>query len=97
MGRQGSAPAIFQFTVEGPGEFPFDMLARDACYPMTTDDAMAMLLAFPRRFRPSRRFEGAQEPKVHRIQLASAAGPPTIEGWRSFGWSVTQVSEGVWK
>ncbi len=33
--------------VEGEGRFPFDMLRYDACYPNTTEDAVALVQATP--------------------------------------------------
>lgn len=87
-------PAVFEFTVEGTGEFPFDMLAHDACYPTTTEDAMAMLLALPRRWPRRGVMADSDEPrKVHRIRLASAAHRPAVDRWKSFGWSVNDVRE----
>lgn len=34
---------LILFTVKGSGEFPFDMLRYDCCWPRCTDDIAAML------------------------------------------------------
>lgn len=87
--QPGRARLVYEFTVEGAGEFPFDMLARDACYPRTREDAMAMLLALPRRWRRRGRQEAAEEERTHRIRLATTKGPPSVERWKAYGWTVT--------
>lgn len=68
------------FTVVGRGEFPFDMLRYDACWPKTGDDAGAMHYDNVTR-------EGIRE--VRRVTLCSdGRGAPTFGRWSSFGWSV---------
>lgn len=86
--REGARPRIFEFTVEGAGEFPFDMLAHDACYPRTREDAIGMLLALPRRWRRRGVYGDAEEERIHRIRLATSLRPPSIERWQAYGWRV---------
>ena len=45
QGRKDVSPAPWtEIVVEGTGEFPFDMLRYDACFPTTSEDAAAMEL-----------------------------------------------------
>lgn len=72
-----------EYTVEGKGEFPFDMLRRDQSYPTTEVSAMLM----SGQFRHQRL-----------IVLTCAAPPskywvPTERRWQSFGWEVTNIRE----
>lgn len=60
------------FTVTGRGEFPFDMLRYDRCFPHGPQDVETML-------------EGNTGPRT--VTLESAAYAPTPDRWASFGWS----------
>lgn len=61
------------FTVTSSYEFPWDMLRYDQCFPASTDDAMKM----------------TQEGKrTIRLRCHNHLGIPTVDRWRSFGWSV---------
>lgn len=65
---------MHEFTVRGAGEFPFDMLRYDECYPKTGDDVASMLASRRREVTliTHRRFG------------------PTSNRWASFMWSVTR-------
>jgi hypothetical protein len=67
------------FKVIGDGRFPLDMLRYDACYPVTTNDALAIGTQFPFR-----------KPTESRTVLlrTNAENAPTIGRWESFGWRV---------
>ena len=66
-----------RFKVDGIGDFPFDMLRYDACYPATSEDAS----------RLSERPSG-----LYRIGLIAhtSLGAPTVGRWNSFGWRVVK-------
>lgn len=64
----------FNFVVEGSGEFPFDMLRYDCCYPMTERYDSPQLAGRDRR----------------RVTLETMhVAAPTPARWASFGWTVT--------
>jgi len=66
----------FTFVVEGCGEFPFDMLRYDSCWPRTADDAAKLYSMWRER---------------RRVELSAADGKrwqPTTARWASFGWTV---------
>lgn len=72
---------VYKLTVTGRGQFPYDMLRYDACWPRMGEDAYAIP-------RPERK-EGVRED--HReIQLLSYK-LPTVARWASFGWSCSYV------
>lgn len=76
--------ANIKFTVEGRGEFPFDMLRYDRCHPRTGVDAEML--------RPPA--EPLSSPRcVTLVALArdSRFWEPTRERWLSFGWHVIDV------
>lgn len=61
------------FTVEGSGQFPFDMLRYDSCWPHSSMDAA--------RLEPSRR-------ERRRVVLETAAKSKCAARWHSFGWDI---------
>ncbi len=67
-----------EFTVEGCGEFPFDMLRYDSCWPYQGDDAGQLA---------SRRHERDTNIQSRRVVLQGIQDP-TAERWRSFNWKV---------
>lgn len=72
-------------SVSGKGEFPWDMLRYDECYPASTDDALMM----PAPLVPS---TGASEREFwtkRRTVVLRSNKAPTIARWDSFGWTVT--------
>lgn len=67
------------FTVLGRGDFPFDMLRKDRCWPDTTGDALAL--------------ERPDSPTARAIRLTTdQAANITHDRWRSFGWVVADVT-----
>ncbi len=72
---------LFKFTVEGSGKFPTDMLRYDACWPVHEGEARRLA-------------EGPDDRERRTVTLKRAAvndQGPTVERWRSFGWTVTNV------
>jgi len=67
----------YEYFVSGTGEFPFDMLRYDSCWPATGEDAAKIALPFG----------DANRRKVRSIRLRSYR-PPTVARWSSFTWSV---------
>ncbi len=74
-----------EFTVEGRGAFPFDMLRYDSCHPVSGEDAAGLdyspAIALPATQRQVRliMYSGIRNPK------------PTFGRWDSFGWRVVTV------
>lgn len=67
----------FQFTVEGYGPFPFDMLRYDMCWPWYGEDAA--------RLEHHRR-------ELRRVVLESSSRSlPSQKRWESFGWRVLGI------
>lgn len=72
---------ITTFVVEGAGEFPFDMLRFDACWPDGSNDAAGIAnSSLDDNSRRGRR----------RVRLNSAA-TPTPARWDSFNWRVVET------
>lgn len=69
---------IRSFVVEGRGEFPFDMLRYDRCWPASGRDA-AMLAT-----------DGGGHDR-RRVELRSADGQVTVARWNSFLWGVIET------
>lgn len=68
------------FTVEGHGEFPFDMLRYDSCWPYQNNDALVMA--------------GPVTAPLRRVTLqTNDAFSPHADRWDSFLWHV--VREGA--
>jgi hypothetical protein len=68
------------FTVEGSGEFPDDMLRYDRCYPAEQEDIFWM--------------NGKGKRSVRMSMIAKYKNAkPTIARWNSFGWSVDLIKE----
>lgn len=61
----------YDYYVTGRGDFPFDMLRYDACWPATGDDAAKLA---PRNLQ------------THRSILMRSYKEPEIGRWSSFGW-----------
>ena len=74
---------VQKFEVCGKGEFPFDMLRYDHCYPDTSEDSVNMDedRMMPRNERPVRYV------KLSRV-VDSVKHLPTVARWASFGWTV---------
>jgi hypothetical protein len=72
----------FEFTVEGVGDFPLDMLRHDSAYPADKESVAAIMagLAWAAARKQSR------ERLVVRLVSHRA---PAAERWLTFGWTVT--------
>ena len=68
-----------RFRVKGTGEFPFDMLRYDACWPDRSEDAMKL----------TRHLGAGSYPEAREIRLCSYK-PPTEGRWRSFLWTCVE-------
>jgi hypothetical protein len=80
--RKMDTPRIF--TVEGSGDFPFDMLRYDCCWPK---DEGQDSYGIPR---------ASIEPR--RITLLShSEHAPTSGRWESFGWRVVGIGVEYWR
>lgn len=68
-----------EFTVQGFGTFPFDMLRYDQCWPKSEKLDSTAIERSTRREYPTERV----------TLLSDAPNVPTTGRWRSFGWTVT--------
>ncbi len=67
-----------EFTVEGRGAFPTDMLRYDACYPNSSEDVLSMMI------RPGDK----RYLKNRKVTLRTDFGDITPARWASFMWHV---------
>ncbi len=76
-----------EFEVEGSGDFPFDMLRYDRCYPVRegTDTANLSAPRYVRDVLPFRRIRLARY-VMNKHQM------PTFGRWESFTWRVVEDS-----
>ena len=72
----------FEYTVEGVGDFPLDMLRHDCAYPADQESVAAITAGF--RWAASRK----RSRETLLVRLVSDRAP-TSERWRAFGWIVT--------
>ena len=70
-----------RFTVEGSGDFPFDMLRRDCCWPEREADSGALDLIRNAEYFTPRRV----------TLLSDNYRVPTDGCWKSFAWKVIGV------
>jgi hypothetical protein len=70
---------ISTFVVEGSGEFPFDMLRYDSCWPQNGDSAAFMSKHYTERRKITLESVGISTPSVNR--------------WASFNWRVVTAGE----
>jgi len=82
MGRN-KLDATTVFTVEGAGQFPFDMLRYDACWPYRGVDAAKL--------------EHHQLDRRRVTVESRSRTTPTTARWQSFGWSVVGGSVWSWE
>lgn len=76
--RVDPVKSFCEFTVEGRGEFPFDMLRYDMCWPKSESrDSVALSV------------RGNWNKELRRITLVGLR-EPTTDRWKSFGWNVVQ-------
>jgi hypothetical protein len=81
-------PRVYQtFTVVGGGDFPFDMLRKDQCFPTDSVSAENMSEAGQVRHWARRRVVHLARWVDHALQI------PTRERWRSFGWDLVTYDE----
>jgi len=69
---------MYEFTVEGKGEFAFDMLRRDRCWPKTETTDSVNIAPYHR---------SALYKELRQVTLVGLS-PPTEGRWESFGWRV---------
>lgn len=72
-----------QFQVEGSGEFPFDMLYHDSCYPATLLDALTL------RYHQK---ECRQVTLLANVPVSDEKEVPARGSWRNFMWRVVPDS-----
>lgn len=77
-----AAPIFQEYTVEGTGPFPFDMLRYDRAWPATEQDAGILHEHNSSNIRSHERYKV----KVRGLRA------PTKERWRSFGWNATTIA-----
>ena len=68
-----------KFTVQGSGEFPFDMLRFDRCFP--TSPAASLAMGY---------FPDGRGRTMREVELCTDECSITPARWESFGWRVTQ-------
>lgn len=68
------------FTVIGKGNFPFEMLAADRCFPATEGDARKIMLSAP-----------TVAPEQSICLCSTLIVDPRAARWREFNWPVTRV------
>lgn len=77
---------IYRFRVYGRGPFPVDMLRHDCCYPADTTSAFQIMEDASGGIETYR--------KVREVVLITNMRlGPTVERWRSFGWSCNDIEE----
>lgn len=73
-----------EFTVEGHGRFPVDMLRYDCCFPLSGDDAENIIAHSAEE----------SEHSLRKVRLVSnTLWRPTVDRWSSFGWVVLAQGE----
>ena len=75
---------VYEYTVDGSGYFPIDMLRYDAAWPADTDSAIQIV----ERLKPITR-EDRLERKPIKLRSYHA---PTEGRWQSFMWGVGKVT-----
>jgi hypothetical protein len=78
------------FTVRGCGDFPFDMLRYDRCYPASELESDG--LDNNRVTHCHEHFNKPREVKLARWVELKTGAIPTTDRWRSFGWTVVENS-----
>lgn len=72
-----------KFTVEGHGEFPYDMLRYDCCHPLSQDDVNKL------------ENDNSREPRrVTLVSVKRCKTGPTEGRWNSFCWKVVEKDGG---
>jgi hypothetical protein len=70
--------AVWEFDVRGSGEFPYDMLRYDQCWPATEMNDSGKL--------------GTRSNETRKVVLRGLRAP-TDGRWQSFGWFVGEARE----
>ena len=74
---------LFRLTVKGSGEFPFDMLRYDGCFPEAERESGKLY------YHAS--FEHPREIELHMVSFNDKG--PTKGRWQSFGWNVVKTEQ----
>jgi len=78
------------FAVKGRGQFPFDMLRYDVCFPSTSEDVSYLDKQY--EYHNVSDLPGGSrhevERTVHLTMLSQNKNGPTVDRWKSFGWAV---------
>ena len=82
-----------RFKVCGSGEFPWDMLRYDNCFPASEQDSVR--LDYDHHSRESLTTPRTVELKS--ISLSKPCARPTNGRWESFGWEIVQGSVSITK
>jgi hypothetical protein len=72
-----AAQNSIEFSVQGRGMFPFDMLRYDLCWPASESDSALLFY---------------NDPHSHRHINLKGLKTPTAARWHSFGWEVVEAS-----
>jgi len=80
-----------KFSVNGNGEFPFDMLRYDGCYPRGDDDAHRIHNTI--RTESNTPPKGSEREPIVLVHIGVRKHwEPTAGRWSSFGWGVNPSS-----
>jgi hypothetical protein len=80
---------IYDFTVEGRGAFPVDMLRHDQCWPMLPDDSAAIMGYDAWGQKHVNKVDDGELRQVRLLGLKS----PTVSRWSSFMWDVVEIND----
>jgi hypothetical protein len=86
----------YRFTVEGSGEFPWDMLRYDSCFPISNahvtggmnDNILNMSMC---HHDAKEYYKGNRQVELMKI-VDSKNEVPTEGRWNSFGWKIVKIS-----
>lgn len=78
---------VTTFKVCSKGYFPMDMLRYDACFPSRSEDA-AMISEYTKEIVTV---------ELETYHDSQRDGHPTVDRWRSFGWTVVETQTRKWK
>lgn len=74
---------LYTYTVEGTGEFPFDMLRYDSASPASQEAVFKLALGHYASMERVREWMQTRR----QVEMQSY-WPPTVARWASFGWKV---------
>lgn len=81
-------PKTMTFIVSGQGEFPWDMLRADECWPYGSVDANAIAARYG--IDPPEK-TGKRAIRLTTMDYMTGADRPNRKRWESFGWRVMRV------